>query len=104
VAYAGWEEKTAVGANFRFVSGPAVANAPAQAVRFTVKTVRWPTGTVQVLNFTNAINFTPQFNPGAGATIFQVTSAYQDISGNYDPGGRLGCVPSPTQVPRIRSG
>ena len=44
---------------------------------------------VDVLNVFNAVNFNPVFNPGSGETIFQVTSAYQDVSGSYDPGGRL---------------
>ena len=43
-----------------------------------------------VLNLFDNINFNPQANPGAGATIFQVTSAYTDASNTYDPGGRLG--------------
>jgi len=44
---------------------------------------------LDILNIFNAVNFNPVFNPGSGATIFQVNSAYQDISGTYDPGGRL---------------
>ena len=44
---------------------------------------------VDVLNPFNAINFNPNFNPGSGSGIMQVTSAYQDVSGTYDPGGRL---------------
>ena len=44
---------------------------------------------VDVLNMFNAVNFNPVFNPGSGGGIFQVTSAYQDVSGSYDPGGRL---------------
>jgi hypothetical protein len=44
---------------------------------------------LDILNLFNSINFNPVFNPGSGATIFQVNSAYQDISGTYDPGGRL---------------
>lgn len=44
---------------------------------------------VDILNLTNAVNFNPVFNPGSGATIMQVSSAYQDVSGTYDPGGRL---------------
>jgi hypothetical protein len=44
---------------------------------------------LHVLNVTDAVNFTPVFNPGSGGSIFQVTNAFQDISGNYDPGGRL---------------
>ena len=44
---------------------------------------------LDILNLFNAVNFNPVFNPGSGATIFQVNSAYQDVSGTYDPGGRL---------------
>ena len=43
---------------------------------------------IDVLNIFDNVNFTPVFNPGSG-NIFQVGSAYTDISGNYDPGGRL---------------
>jgi hypothetical protein len=34
----------------------------------------------------------PTANPGSGATIFQVGSAYQDTSNTFDPGGRLGQI------------
>lgn len=43
-----------------------------------------------VLNLFDNINFNPVANPGSGATIFQVTSAYTDPSNTYDPGGRVG--------------
>jgi hypothetical protein len=43
-----------------------------------------------VLNLFDNVNFNPVANPGAGATIFQVTSAYRDPNNNFDPGGRLG--------------
>ena len=43
-----------------------------------------------VLNAFDNVNFNPVANPGTGATIFQVTSAYTDASNTYDPGGRLG--------------
>jgi hypothetical protein len=43
-----------------------------------------------VLNLFDAINFNPVANPGSGETIFQATSAYQDPSNTFDPGGRLG--------------
>jgi hypothetical protein len=46
--------------------------------------------TVEVLNLFDNINFNPVANPGAGATIFQTSSAYTDPSNSYDPGGRLG--------------
>jgi hypothetical protein len=45
-----------------------------------------------LLNAFNNINYNPVANPGAGATIFQVTSAYTDTSNTFDPGGRLGQV------------
>jgi hypothetical protein len=45
-----------------------------------------------VLNVLDNINFNPAANPGSGATIFQVTSAYTDASNTFDPGGRLGML------------
>jgi hypothetical protein len=47
---------------------------------------------IDVLNLFDNINFNPVANPGTGATIFQVTSAYTDSSNTYDPGGRLGQI------------
>jgi hypothetical protein len=47
---------------------------------------------VDFLNAFDNINFTQVFNPGSGAGIFQVTSAYTDINGTNDPGGRLGQI------------
>ncbi|HEX6973496.1 MAG TPA: hypothetical protein VF147_03800, partial [Vicinamibacterales bacterium] len=43
-----------------------------------------------VLNLFDNPNFNPVANPGSGATIFRVTSAYTDASNTYDPGGRIG--------------
>jgi hypothetical protein len=43
-----------------------------------------------MLNLFDNINFDPAANPGSGANIFRVTSAYTDSSNTYDPGGRLG--------------
>ncbi len=45
---------------------------------------------MDVLNLFDNINFNPAANPGGGATIFQVGSAYRDPDNNFDPGGRLG--------------
>ena len=45
-----------------------------------------------VLNLFDNINFNPVANPGAGETIFQVTSAYTDLNNTFDPGGRLGQI------------
>jgi hypothetical protein len=47
---------------------------------------------IDVLNVFDNINFNPVANPGDDADIFQVTSAYQDASNTYDPGGRLGQI------------
>ena len=44
---------------------------------------------MHVFNVANSIQFVPNFNPGGGDDIFQVEDAFTDISGNYDPGGRL---------------
>jgi hypothetical protein len=43
-----------------------------------------------LLNVFDTPNFNPVSNPGTGATIFRVTSAYTDASNTYDPGGRIG--------------
>jgi hypothetical protein len=45
---------------------------------------------IDVLNLLDNVNFNPVANPGTGATIFQATSAYTDLSNTYDPGGRIG--------------
>ena len=47
---------------------------------------------VDFLNAFNNINFNQAFNPGSGGDIFQVTSAYTDVNGTFDPGGRLGQI------------
>jgi hypothetical protein len=47
---------------------------------------------LDVINVLNNIGFSPAANPGSGETIFQVTSAYQDINNTFDPGGRLGQI------------
>jgi hypothetical protein len=44
---------------------------------------------VDILNVFDNVNFNHQFNP-TSTTLFQVTSAYTDPNGTYDPGGRLG--------------
>jgi hypothetical protein len=76
------------------VNGPAF-------VRFDLRlTKRFPLGrkasaelNIEALNVFDNINFNTAYNPGAGATIFQVTSAYRDtdVAAN-DPGGRLGQI------------
>ena len=40
-----------------------------------------------LLNAFDNINFNPNFNPGG---TWQVTSAYTDSNGTFDPGGRVG--------------
>jgi hypothetical protein len=44
----------------------------------------------EVLNLFDNINFNNAANPGDGATIFQVTTHYEDPDNTFDPGGRLG--------------
>lgn len=55
---------------------------PGKKVTFTLQ--------YDLLNVFDNINFNPNFNPGSGGTIFQVTSAYTDTNGTFDPGGRIG--------------
>jgi hypothetical protein len=46
-----------------------------------------------VLNVFDNVNFTvtdASRTPGSGATIFQTSAAYTDLSNTFDPGGRLG--------------
>jgi hypothetical protein len=45
-----------------------------------------------MLNLFDNVNFDPVANPGTGAGIFQVTTAYRDPANNFDPGGRLGQI------------
>jgi hypothetical protein len=47
---------------------------------------------VDFLNAFDNINFNQSFSPGGGTGTFQITSAYTDINGTFDPGGRLGQI------------
>jgi hypothetical protein len=48
---------------------------------------------LEVMNLFDNINFNPNFNPGSGSGIFQVTSAYRDTGVDVnDPGGRIGQI------------
>jgi hypothetical protein len=62
--------------------------------RFSLKGSASAEVAFEVLNLFDNINFNPTiFGPDNSyddARIFQVTSAYQDASNTYDPGGRLG--------------
>jgi hypothetical protein len=58
--------------------------------RFSLKGSRNVEIRVDVLNLFDNVNFNAVANPGGGATIFQVGSAYRDADNNFDPGGRLG--------------
>jgi hypothetical protein len=44
---------------------------------------------VDIMNLFEAINFLAVAQAGSGATINQVTQAYQDPNVTFDPGGRL---------------
>jgi hypothetical protein len=43
-----------------------------------------------ILNLFDNVNLDPSYTAGTGASIFQVTTAYSDMSNTYDPGGRIG--------------
>jgi hypothetical protein len=48
---------------------------------------------IEFMNVFNTINENATFNPGTGATIFQVTSGYRDTGVDVnDPGGRIGQI------------
>jgi hypothetical protein len=47
---------------------------------------------IDELNVFNAIGFNVVGNASGNATFGQVTSAYQDVSNTFDPGGRLGQI------------
>ena len=44
----------------------------------------------EMLNVFDSPNFNAVANPGSGSDIFRTTSAYNDPSNTYDPGGRIG--------------
>jgi hypothetical protein len=71
-----WFTRIDVGVTKRFV--------PRSRVNFELR--------IDILNLFDNVNFNPVANPGSGATIFQTTSAYQDASNTFDPGGRLGQI------------
>jgi hypothetical protein len=43
-----------------------------------------------VLNIFNAIDFNPRISTSTNIDDYRVTSAYSDVNGTFDPGGRLG--------------
>ena len=48
---------------------------------------------LDLMNVFDSVNFSaPGTMVGAGATMAQVTTAYQDMSNTFDPGGRLGQI------------
>jgi hypothetical protein len=73
-----------------FVEGPIFTRFDMQArKRFKLGEKRSFDVAVDVLNVFNAINFNAVAQAGSGATINQVTQAYQDPNVTFDPGGRL---------------
>ena len=55
--------------------------------KFALGGARNVTVQVDLLNALGNINFNHNFNPGGS---WQVNSAYTDVNGTFDPGGRLG--------------
>jgi hypothetical protein len=73
-----------------FVTGPAFTRFDLNAKkRFNISGRKSFDIGVDVMNVFDAINFNPVAQAGAGATINQVTQAYQDPNVTFDPGGRL---------------
>ena len=82
------------GSNRIFLNGPLFK-------KFDVRlTKKFPVGarlvadlSLEFMNVFNTINENATLNPGAGATIFQVTSGFRDTGVDVnDPGGRLGQI------------
>jgi hypothetical protein len=73
-----------------FVQGPIFTRFDLNArKRFKLSGTKSFDFSVDILNLFNAINFTAVAQAGSGATINQVTQAYQDPNVTFDPGGRL---------------
>ena len=73
-----------------FVEGPIFTRFDLNArKRFTFSGTKSFEFAVDVMNLFNAINFNAVAQAGSGATINQVTQAYQDPNVTFDPGGRL---------------
>jgi hypothetical protein len=60
------------------------------AKRFALKGTSNLEVRLDILNLFDNINFDIEDDPGSGANIFDVATAYSDASNQYDPGGRLG--------------
>jgi hypothetical protein len=43
-----------------------------------------------MLNIFNAIDFNPVVSTSTNPDNYRVTSAYSDVNGTFDPGGRIG--------------
>ena len=73
-----------------FVEGPIFTRFDLNArKRFRLSAKRSFDVSVDVMNLFEAINFNAVAQAGSGATINQVTQAYQDPNVTFDPGGRL---------------
>ena len=73
-----------------FVEGPIFTRFDLNArKRFTFSGTKSFDVAVDVMNLFEAINFNAVAQAGSGATINQVTQAYQDPNVTFDPGGRL---------------
>ena len=73
-----------------FVTGPIFTRFDLNArKRFEIHGKKSVEFAVDVMNLFNAVNFNPVAQAGSGATINQVTLAYQDPNVTFDPGGRL---------------
>ena len=82
------------GVNRFFINGPLFKKVD---VRLTKKFLFFTRASADVsiefMNVFNTVNENATFNPGSGATIFQVTSGYRDTGVDVnDPGGRIGQI------------
>ncbi|HUR21720.1 MAG TPA: hypothetical protein VMZ90_12970, partial [Vicinamibacterales bacterium] len=82
------------GVNRFFINGPLFKKVDVRMTKkFPFATRATADVSIEFMNVFNTINENATFNPGSGATIFQVTSGYRDTGVDVnDPGGRIGQI------------
>lgn len=82
------------GVNRFFIHGPMFKKVDVRLTKkFPFATRAAADVSIEFMNVFNTINENATFNPGTGATIFQVTSGYRDTGVDVnDPGGRIGQI------------
>lgn len=82
------------GSNRFFINGPLFKKVDVRMTKkFPFAARATADVSIEFMNVFNTVNENATFNPGTGATIFQVTSGYRDTGVDVnDPGGRIGQI------------